>query len=43
VPGLRDTEDKPLATNESSDSYTNIDMKRQLHLVTKFPAPPADV
>ena len=42
---LRDTEDKPLATNESGEGYTNIDIEKDGSYTwwAKYPAPPADV
>ena len=42
---LRDTEDKPLATNENGDGYTNIDIEKDGSYTwwAKYPAPPADV
>ena len=42
---LRDTEDKPLATNENGDGYTNIDIDKDGSYTwwAKYPAPPADV
>jgi hypothetical protein len=42
---LRDTEDKPLATNENGDGYTNINIEKDGSYTwwAKYPAPPADV
>jgi hypothetical protein len=42
---LRDTEDKPLATNENGQGYTNIDIEKDGSYTwwAKYPAPPAEV
>ena len=42
---LRDTEDKPLATNENGSGYTNVDIEKDGSYTwwAKYPAPPADV
>jgi hypothetical protein len=42
---LRDTEDKPLATNENGQGYTNVDIEKDGSYTwwAKYPAPPAEV
>lgn len=42
---LRDTEGKPLATNENGDGYTNINIEKGGSYTwwAKYPAPPAEV